>query len=233
MELGGKGCAVLVLERRLHEILHSARLILFDFDGPICDVFARLPAAGVARHLERNLANKVDTDDPLRILQEAVNYGDETVHVVEDELIAAEVKAVDLSTATPGGIEAMSAAISQGKSVGILSNNSAEAVARFLEKVGILPRVAPLIGRVYGRPDLMKPNPHTFRAALDAAGEDASATVFVGDSTTDIEVAHTVGAPVVGYANKPGKVDAFAAAGATVIVEDMRDIRAALTDHGR
>ncbi|MEU0530134.1 HAD family hydrolase [Amycolatopsis tolypomycina] len=212
----------------LREALSSARLILFDFDGPICDVFAGLPAADVARRLERHLASKVQTDDPLRILQEAVKYGSETVRAVEDELIDAELQAVEQSIATAGGLEAMGAAAEQGKSVGVLSNNSADAVARFLEKVGFLPNVAPLVGRVYGRPDLMKPNPHTFRAALDAAGRDASATVFIGDSTTDIEVAHAVGAPVVGYANKPGKAAAFATAGATIIVDDMRTIHTAL-----
>lgn len=76
----------------------------------------------------------------------------------------------------------------------------------------------------------MKPNPHTFQLALNAAECDASATVLVGDSVTDIEAALAVGASVVGYANKPGKAAAFATAGATVVIDDMREIYAALVE---
>lgn len=218
-------------DARIHSTLRRASLVLFDFDGPICDVFAGLSAADVARQLERHLASKIKTDDPLRILQEAVKYGSGTVRKVEDELIAAELRAVDQSVTTPGGLESMTEAANQGKMVGILSNNSAQSITRFFERIRFLPKITPVVGRAYARPDLMKPNPHTFRSALEEVRQDAHATVFIGDSTTDIEVAHAVGAAVIGYANKPGKADAFAAAGATLIVDDMHDICAALTSH--
>ena len=48
-------------------------------------------------------------------------------------------------------------------------------------------------------------------------------------STTDIEAAHAAGVPCIGYANRPGKAEALAAAGADAIVTDMSDLAAVLS----
>ncbi|WP_326566926.1 HAD hydrolase-like protein [Amycolatopsis rhabdoformis] len=214
----------------LRELVDRARLVLFDFDGPVCDVFAGVPAPKVARWLERHLPSKVDTDDPLAILQEAAKYGSDMVEAVEDDLIMAELKAVDKAVATPGGLESITATIASGRGAGILSNNSSQAIVRYLKDTGCLIKITPVMGRKYARPDLMKPNPYPFHAALIGTEWDASETLFIGDSLSDIEVAHAVGAPVVGYANKSGKADTFASAGASFVIEDMTEVTAAIVN---
>ena len=45
--------------------------------------------------------------------------------------------------------------------------------------------------------------------------------MFVGDSVSDVEAAS---AACVGYANKPGKYERLAAAGASLVVDDIRGL---------
>ena len=207
----------------LVDLLRGAKVLLFDFDGPICDVFAGLSAVSVARRIERHLGRKVDSNDPLRVLEESQQFGEGVVRAVEDDLVMAELEAVDTAVPTPGGIESMTAGLSAGKVVGVVSNNSAQAVARFLKSSGVLFDVKPLIGRAYANPGLMKPHPYPLRQALMSAKSNPADTVFIGDSLTDIEVAAKVGVRSVALANKPGKRDLFENAG-SLVIEDMRDI---------
>ncbi|GAA4568130.1 hypothetical protein GCM10023176_21930 [Micromonospora coerulea] len=64
--------------------------------------------------------------------------------------------------------------------------------------------------------------------ALQALNARPSAAVLVGDSTTDIEAAHAAGVPCIRYANKPGRAERLAAAGADAIVTDMSHLAAVL-----
>lgn len=207
----------------LRETLAAAKLILFDFDGPICDVFAGLPAAVVARRLEQVLGEPVDSDDPLRVLQASTRFGSEVVQAVESKLVSAEVEAVSSAVPTPSGPESMRAALAAGKSVGILSNNSPKAIAAFLASVGLLDIVKPLIGRAYGKPELMKPHRYLLQQALKQGQARADDVVFIGDSMTDIEVASAEGVSSVALANKPGKRELFKGR-ASFTIDDMGSI---------
>jgi HAD superfamily hydrolase (TIGR01549 family) len=211
----------------IDRILTSTRAVLFDFDGPLCHVFAGLPAARIARELAGLLDGNVITDDPLEVLSLATRSGPSMVKRVEDALIASEVAAIESAQATPGGIESVLACLEKCLPVGIVSNNSALAITGFLKQWKLEGRVHPLVGRTYLHPELMKPNTQPLEKALRELGRKPSEVVYIGDSDTDIEVAAAVGVPCIGYANKPGKRERFAAAGVTVI-ETMRDVAAAV-----
>jgi len=166
-------------------------MIPFDFDGPICEVFAGLPAASVARRLERRLGERVESDDPLQILRESVRFGPEVVQAVEYDLVVAELEAIDSAVATPGGLESMAAGLAAGKVVGVLSNNSPQPIVEFLKAAGLLSGVQPIVGRAYANPSLMKPHPYPLQQALLTAQLKPAEVVFIGDSMADIEVALT------------------------------------------
>jgi phosphoglycolate phosphatase len=51
---------------------------------------------------------------------------------------------------------------------------------------------------------------------------------MVGDSTTDVHAARAAGVRAIGYANKPGKRERLARAGADAIVTDMASLVSAL-----
>ncbi len=74
----------------------------------------------------------------------------------------------------------------------------------------------------------MKPNPYSLTMAARLLGVDVTTCVLVGDSLTDIQAAHAVGSAAIGYANKPGKRQAFTQAGAESVIESMNAIGDAL-----
>jgi phosphoglycolate phosphatase len=55
-------------------------------------------------------------------------------------------------------------------------------------------------------------------------GLDATDTVLVGDTVTDMQVARSVGARAIGYAKRPERAQALAEAGADAVVLSMREL---------
>lgn len=140
----------------LTETLANARVILFDFDGPVCDVFAGVPAPEVARELTALLSAEDEaagvkasrTDDPIEVLRIAHEAGTELGQKIEQALTAAEVRAVAVAgRPTPGAAEALQAARAAGRGVAVVGDNSAECVRVFLELHGLEEYVTKIVGR--------------------------------------------------------------------------------------
>lgn len=209
-----------------------ASSVLLDFDGPVCSIFAGRAAPLVASELARMLqahgfdvpAEALRNGDPLDVLRHAGRSGGRALADAERALRTAELAAAETALPTPGSIEFLRACSGTGRRVAIVSNNSAPAVTRYLDRLGLAQLVTHVEGRIAERPWLMKPH----RALLDRASEalDAvtSSSVLIGDSLTDLEAAQAVGMPCIGYANRPGKAEALAAAGAVAVVDSMADL---------
>ncbi|MGQ0573898.1 MAG: HAD family hydrolase [Pseudonocardia sp.] len=191
--------------------------VLFDFDGPLCDVFVNRPAAGVARDLEGLAGRRFDTNDPLEVLRSVYALDQDAGHVVEDALVQAEVDAVRVSIPDAGGVAALRSFASEGRRVAIVSNNSQAAVEEFLDMHQLQQAVSIVVGRAHRRPDLMKPDPWSVRRAVEHLGVTPTDAFLIGDSMTDIEAARRAGTHCVAYANKPAKVDPFRATGVPTI----------------
>lgn len=211
----------------LAEILTRARAVMFDFDGPLCDVFAGLPAPAIAAELNQLLANPVATDDPLAVLQGAAKESARTVDIVDEKLRQAERVAIEVATGNRDGLAALRACRQAGHRIGIISNNDETAIRTFMAR-SETPDIDLVIGRADGRPDLMKPHPWSLREALARLGYAPAEAVFVGDSDTDIEVSQLVGTVCIALANKPGKRSRFESAGAYV-VDSMAEVTDAIT----
>ncbi|MFE5831904.1 HAD family hydrolase [Streptomyces sp. NPDC056488] len=222
----------------LTETLANARVVLFDFDGPVCDLFAGLPAPDVARELTALLsardeaagAKAARTDHPIEVLRIAHEADTELGQEIEQALTAAEVRAVAVAgRPTPGAAEALRAARAADRGVAVVSDNSAECVRAFLELHGLQQYVTHVVGRPSEQLHLMKPNPFPLITAAEQMHIDVTNCTLIGDSLTDIRAAHAAGATVIGYADKPHKADLFGEAQADVVIEHMRDIADALT----
>ncbi|MEU2403945.1 HAD-IA family hydrolase [Streptomyces rubiginosohelvolus] len=211
--------------------------VLFDFDGPVCDVFAGHPAPGVALELAAILAQidattgeqALETDDPMEVLRLAPRAGEDAVRRIEEALTAAEVSAVKAAgTPVTGAVDSLRAAHRSGRRVAIVSNNSAACVREFLTLHDLDRFVHQVIGRSPNRPDLMKPSPFSLEEAAKELGVRASTCTLIGDSTTDIEAAARAGSMAIGFANKPGKEESLVAAGARTIITSMDAVADAL-----
>ncbi|KOU91531.1 HAD family hydrolase [Streptomyces sp. XY533] len=221
----------------LGAVLGASQVILFDFDGPICDVFRGLPAPEIAGELADLLARLAPTlgavaratNDPMEVHRLSQEGGATVLAAVEASLTAAEVRAVKVAGAPiAGAVQALNAACDSGRNVAIVSNNSTECVREYLTLHGIAGVVDEVIGRPPLRPELMKPSPHPLLIAASSFGVSPSRTVLLGDSVTDVEAARAAGAKSVGYANKKPKQASLRDAGADVVVLDMQEVANAL-----
>jgi HAD superfamily hydrolase (TIGR01509 family) len=211
--------------------------ILLDFDGPVCSIFAGYPAPSVADELRSVLYDQgvdipdilVGSPDPLDVLRWAGTRTQPAVtRVVEDALCAAELHAVRSAAPTPYAREVIVAARKAGKPVAIVSNNSAGAVMEYLTAKRLAGYITSVVGRAYADPGRMKPNPEPVLHAVFDLGAQPGECVLIGDSLADITGAQAAGVPVIGYANRPTKVEPFTKARADTVVTSMSDIAVVL-----
>ncbi len=208
----------------LANLLGSGPLLL-DFDGPVCSIFAGLPAPHVAAQLvdwlraeQVDLPQDVATEpDPLAVIRWTGRHcGSDVTAAIEQILTALELQATHSAAPTPFGHEAIRAARAKHIPVAIVSNNSGRAVSAYLLAHGLADLVQTVVGRPYARPEFMKPEPQMVLEAVRAVGGEPTKCVLVGDSMTDIKAARAAGVRIVGYANRPGKVVPFAVADAVI-----------------
>ncbi|WP_380278656.1 HAD family hydrolase [Kitasatospora purpeofusca] len=223
--------------QQLADVLRPVKHVLLDFDGPVCSVFAGLPAPEVARRLregllaagERAPAGADEKNDPLALLRLISDARPDLTERTDTALAALETEAVRAARPTPGGESVLLACARSGRLVSVVSNNAGVAIEAYLTEYGLSDYVAGVFGRAPGDPSSMKPNPRLLLEAMEAAGTEPEHCIFIGDAARDVEAGEAVSVPTIGYANKPGKHAKLAAAGAVVIVESMQLIADALT----
>lgn len=225
------------MNAKLAAVIGRARFLLLDFDGPVCKVFANHPAPQVAAGLRRLLVDLgvalppglLDEPDPLAVLRWSATLNRPAiVRRIDDALRTAELDAVTIAEPTPYAREVIVAAHHARLGIAIVSNNSADAVNRYLIAQQLDAYINPVIGRPHADPAGMKPNPAPVISAICELRAHPEDCVLIGDSPTDIEAAQAVGAPTIGYANKPRKYHSLSGSGA--IIGSMAEVVTALTD---
>jgi HAD superfamily hydrolase (TIGR01509 family) len=223
----------------LVNIIGHTRYLLLDFDGPICSIFAGLPAPSVAARLRELLSmdgqplpeSVAGEDDPIEVLRFTAGVDKDTTIRVEARLRDAERTATKSAAPTPHARDVLVACRQTSRSVAVISNNSQAAVETYLQAHHLAEHVAVIVGRTEPDPRLLKPHPHLVLRALHALDGDPAASAFVGDSTSDILSAKAAGTHSIGYANKPGKFERLHRVGADAVVTSMAELHTALLAH--
>ena len=214
------------------DLVARAQVVLLDFDGPICSVFAGYPAVRAVSTMLRALETAgfdvrpewLNIEDPHRLLVEVATQEPEAVGIVEDALTRSEVHAVDSAQITAGVTDLIDQVTDRGQQWAVISNNSTESIAQFCRRKDFARTPSLTVGRAKGEPHLMKPNPFVVRQALEILGTPPRKTVFIGDSVSDIQAGRAAGVPTIGYANKPAKPRLLAAALADVVIIGMDEL---------
>jgi beta-phosphoglucomutase-like phosphatase (HAD superfamily) len=225
-----------VTVRTLEEIIADTRHLLLDFDGPVCSVFAGIPADTVARQLRDSLtaagvalpAGIEDVDDPLEVFRQAASISPEAAVTAQQFLTAYETRAIPTAKPTEGSADLIIAAHRTRRTVAIVSNNSGAAIASYLTDHHLSQYVRAIVARDDHDPQRMKPSPYRVREAVALIGADSADCALVGDSTTDVLAGHLAGVTVIGYANKPAKATALTDAQAAFVTTDLANITAVL-----
>ncbi|GAA4859618.1 HAD-IA family hydrolase [Kitasatospora terrestris] len=216
----------------LKDVLRPVKHVLLDFDGPVCSVFAGMPAPEIARRLRLGMVDAgvqgtdslADETDPLALLRLIAASRPDLTATMDSELALLETKATRIGRPNPGGESVLRACAESGRLVSIVSNNAGTAIEEYLDRQGLNCYVTGVYGRTPGDPSSMKPSPRLLLEAMNAARSKPEECIFIGDAVRDVEAGDAANVPTIGYANKPGKEARLAAAGAIFVVESMQII---------
>ncbi|MFF2504896.1 HAD family hydrolase [Streptomyces sp. NPDC058067] len=220
----------------LRELIKRARFVLFDFDGPICRLFAGHSAERVAvdqvRWLEERGLHGLLTEeeraepDPHAVLRavDRRSPGSDLVVELEERLTHQELTAVPWAWPTQYADPLIRTWFATGAHLAVTTNNSAAAASRYLATRGLTTCFAP---HVYGRTQdlhLLKPHPHCVNWALGAMRADPAASLMIGDAPSDLEAATAAGIAFLGYARNERKAKALREAGAGMVVSSLEPV---------
>ncbi|MEV5874071.1 HAD family hydrolase [Streptomyces sp. NPDC052101] len=221
---------------KLRDLIGRARVVLWDFDGPICRLFARHKAERVAAglvdwlagHGLHNLLSGSEHDllDPHVVLR-AVDLrhpGSDLVTELEERLTQEELRAAGSALPTPYADPLIHTWTAVGARLAITTNNSPKVVRAYLDGRGLTSCFA---SHIYGRTadlHLLKPNPHCLNRALTAMGCAPSAALMIGDSRSDLAAAKNAGVPFLGYARNEQKGKLLRDAGAGHVIASLEPL---------
>jgi HAD superfamily hydrolase (TIGR01509 family) len=220
----------------LRELIEKARCVLFDFDGPICALFAGHKAERVAADLVRRLEGRGlrglltdgerESPDPHEVLRavDRRHPGSDLVAELEERLTQEELRAAASAMPTPYADPLVRTWTAVGVRLAVATNNSPVVVRAYLRSRGLADCFDP---HVYGRTQdlhLLKPDPHCLNRALGALGADPAATLMIGDTPSDLVAARAAGVAFLGYARNGAKEKALREAGAERLVNSLEPV---------
>lgn len=221
---------------KLRELIDRAQVVLWDFDGPICRLFAGHTADLVAGELVEWLEGRglhgllTETEreslDPHIVLRavDRRHPGSDLVAVLEERLTLEELRAALTAMPTAYADPLIRTWTAVGARLAIATNNSPRVVRAYLASRSLTDCFAP---HIYGRTQQLhhlKPDPHCLNRALNAMGAAPTAALMIGDTPTDLEAADEAGVPFLGYARNERKAKLLREAGAVSIVDSLATV---------
>ncbi|MEV0092183.1 HAD-IA family hydrolase [Streptomyces sp. NPDC050738] len=217
----------------VERVIAEAENVLFDFDGPICRLFAGHHAHQVAESLvawlEEHGRHVLLTEeerasgDPHAVLRavDRIHPGSDLVEELEERLTREELHAAQTAWPTAYADPLIQTLRAVGVRLAIATNNSPQVARAYLEGRGLTACFGP---HVYGRTTdlhLLKPDPDCIRRALASLGARPARSLMVGDSVTDLYAAQAAGVLFLGYARSEEKAKRLHDAGAEAVVDSM------------
>ncbi|MFF9809045.1 HAD family hydrolase [Streptomyces coeruleorubidus] len=220
----------------LQTLIKGARVVLWDFDGPICRLFAGHSADRVASDLMSWLEGRglhgllTETErqslDPQVVLRavDRRHPGSDLVAELEERLTHEELRAASSAMPTPYADPLIRTWTAVGSRLAITTNNSPRVVHKYLESRGLVGCFAP---HIYGRTQElhhMKPDPHCLNRALSAMGAAPADALMIGDTPSDHEAAARAGVPFLGYGQSDRTARMLLAAGVEVVLPSLEPL---------
>jgi len=217
--------------RKEFVIMQEIQLVVFDFDGVLCDTAADIASAvqaaqkqyntkimnlpdiishvGLgARHLIRKCLPELSDENLAQALEWYRNYYRNNSVV--------ETKFYD------GVLETLENIEKTGASMCILSNKPEAITINIIEHFGAERYFTKILGpESLGK---MKPDPEGLFLCMEACGVSPSKTLMIGDTYTDIITGHKAGTNTCGVKYGLGNIDDLLNINADVYIERMPDL---------
>ncbi|MFC0847566.1 HAD family hydrolase [Streptomyces noboritoensis] len=195
------------------DLLKAANCVIFDFDGPVCDLFAQYSASDVVKDLhgwlEKDLEVAVPPGefaaDPLGYLGlvEQIRPGDPCVEGLEKRLTEQEERAAESAQPTDCAADLIRELVAVRVRLGIATNNSAAAAVAYLRRMRLDGSFGAHVhgrGRDFAK---LKPDPDSLLRVLDSTGSKPEESVMIGDSKNDLDAAVQLGVPFIAFVPEP------------------------------
>jgi myo-inositol-1(or 4)-monophosphatase len=212
----------------LDAILSTARCLLFDFDGPICDLSGAMPADTADRlrgfALDHGVQIPSDSTDPADIIALAATHDQGLAGLLDAMLASIELTAVAHAT-VPGYVhEALAACRDSGRRSAVIGPQSPKAVHSYLEQHGLYEQTAAVVTPGSHPPGHLMTLDYMVESAVRALETTPAECALITASTRGIETAFAVGAQPIGYAHTPEDRDRLADTGASCIIPSLADL---------
>ena len=215
----------------LDTILSQARYLIFEFDGPVCDLSAVMPAdtGGRLRAILVSETGSVPpaiaaTSDPAEILAYTASVSQGAAARADDELASIELAAAGIAAAGGYIHEALAACRDSGRTAAIVSRRSERAVADFLDRLGLDDQIRHVTAVGSYPPGHLQTGPHLIEDTIRALGAAPADCALITASVTGIDAARKTGIHAIGYATTPGTSQNLTDAGTTCIVQSLADL---------
>ncbi|WP_349017309.1 HAD family hydrolase [Streptomyces solicavernae] len=224
----------LQVPRDLREVITRAECVLFDFDGPICRLYANHDAQTVVDNLVAWLtdqgaaglltADERDSADPHAVLRAVhrARPGSSLEADLEARLTEEELHAAARAFPTPYVDRLIRTWNASGARLAVATNNAPEAARHYVHGRGVADCFGPHIhGRRTEHVHALKPDPDCLHRALGSLGAHPSRTLMIGDTPADYLAARDAGVAFLGYGQDELRRKKLRSAGAEHVVDSL------------
>ncbi|NEB03882.1 HAD family phosphatase [Streptomyces sp. SID13726] len=221
-------------QEAVFRLLTQARAVLFDFDGPVCDLFGGVSTAGVAKEVKRKALRYWGTldrdveecDDSHGILRRLRDMYDRSPKrrrrrplVLAERIVARQERtAIETAEQTPDIVTLVDLLLEVPMRLVIVSNNAERPIRKYLKRSKLRGKIKKVFGRDPRNAGLMKPDPDCVHRALAHLSLDSAACVLIGDQLTDLKAAQSAGTLFIGFTQDRSRAEEMLQCGADAVV---------------
>jgi len=167
---------------------------------------------GVIRGGEKELVENGLTGQPLK----------EALIMIEDAMNQVELEALPTNTLKPNAADTVRALHQAGLRLGIATRSHREYTDRSLQALGLVGYFTVVVAR--DDTPTPKPHPGHLLQAIAQLGSEKARTLYVGDTTTDLETAEAAGVHFIGYWRDDQWAQRLTDAGCVTIIKDLNEL---------
>ncbi|MFG2886597.1 HAD family hydrolase [Streptomyces sp. NPDC048297] len=228
----------------LQRLLRGVDAVLFDFDGPVTDLFRDESTAPVAQEIKdavRRIWGPLDPDveecdDSHGVLRRLRDMFDRPsiahrdlrgLSTAEAIVTRYEYKAVEAAKPVHGLVPLIDALLRLDLRLVIVSNNSDGPVWEFLKNWQMPSKFDHVVGRDPEELRHLKPDPYSVHCALRHLELPAERTLLIGDQLTDLQAAREAGTLFLGHTPSVLHAQEMTRRGADGVVDSHTPLRQA------
>ncbi|CAL9541276.1 HAD family hydrolase [Streptomyces sp. enrichment culture] len=226
---------------RLARLLGDAQAVLFDFDGPVTDLFRGMSTAPVADEIKKTVRlhwgdldqDVEDCDDSHGILLRLRDMADRpttarrsrvALDLAEARVTRHEYEIVRSARPVPHLGAVLDALLGLDLRLAVVSNNAEGPIREFLKNHGLQSAFEVIVGRDPEELHHMKPSPESVERAVRQLGLRPADCLLLGDQLTDLAAAAAAGTRFLGVTGSPARSAEMLRRGADHVVPSLASL---------